>query len=493
MKSKQFTALLLAGLLCVPLAGCGGETGVETTAPAETTVSPEDSPYDANGFLKDDLPSDLDFGGRTVSIYVRGDNIGQYDSEETGDIVDDAIFYRNRTIEERLKVDLNIFTNTTTNWGDRQIYMDTVRACVMSNDGTIDIASGLSNVIPALVQDGMFVDLLADDMKYVDFDKPWWPTILTDELSIGGKMYLASGDADLGVTKYMVGLFFNKKLIADYKLEDPYALVEDGKWTFDKLNELASGVYSDLNGNSKVDVDDRFGFILDDENHSTLFLLSSELSYTEPGADGLPVYNLGTEKIFDLIGKVSSMMSQEGFAAVGTTGREMACGDVFRAGRALFTTGEFYYAETYRDLEFDFGILPYPKYDEAQKEYGGGVRALYSLIGIPVTADKNCSAAVLEALASENYRSVVPTYFESALKVKYARDDASSKMFDIIRAGIHFDLGIILGPLKGANITTDLRQEMALGMGAWTSTWASKKDAAIAAMTDYLNAVLALE
>lgn len=53
--------------------------------------------------------------------------------------------------------------------------MDTVRGAVLANDGSIDIAAGLSNIMPELAQDGMFFNLLAPDMPYFDFDSPWWP------------------------------------------------------------------------------------------------------------------------------------------------------------------------------------------------------------------------------------------------------------------------------------------------------------------------------
>lgn len=135
-KKRLISILLLAGIAASSLTGCGeGTTDTQVTIGGQddvTTVS-DDSPYDANGFLKDELPSDLDLGGKTVSIYVRGDTLNQYYAEQTGDIVDDAIYERNRRIEERLNVKLNIFTNTSTDfWGDRDLYMDTVRGCVLS-------------------------------------------------------------------------------------------------------------------------------------------------------------------------------------------------------------------------------------------------------------------------------------------------------------------------------------------------------------------------
>ena len=42
------------------------------------------------------------------------------------------------------------------------------------------------------------------------------------------------------------------------------------------------------------------------------------------------------------------------------------------------------------------------------------------------------TAAAAEALAAEAYRTVTPAFYEVALKNKYSRDDASSRIIDII-------------------------------------------------------------
>ena len=80
-----------------------------------------------------------------------------------------------------------------------------------------------------------------------------------------------------------------------------------------------------------------------------------------------------------------------------------------------------------------------PKWDAEQENYRTTARATYSSFCIPVTAvDPNMSAAVLECFASESYRTVSPAYFENALKIKYARDDESSQMYDLIKSSITF-------------------------------------------------------
>ena len=103
-------------------------------------------------------------------------------------------------------------------------------------------------------------------------------------------------------------------------------------------------------------------------------------------------------------------------------------------GKHIFGRG---IAKNLRDMKQDFGFLPYPKLDAEQDGYRTLVHDTV-LIGGVSTASANLDSigAVLEALNAETYRSVTPGGYETALKVKYSRDDMSSKMIDIIHDNI---------------------------------------------------------
>ena len=58
----------------------------------------------------------------------------------------------------------------------------------------------------------------------------------------------------------------------------------------------------------------------------------------------------------------------------------------------------------------------------------------------------------MEALCAESYRKVTPAYYEIALKLKYSRDEETSQMLDIIKAGLKFDFGTVnTANLEGVN------------------------------------------
>ena len=125
------------------------------------------------------------------------------------------------------------------------------------------------------------------------------------------------------------------------------------------------------------------------------------------------------------------------------------------------------------EIDFSCGIIPYPKYDEAQADYRSFLqRSCYSLI--PSTADADFSGALLEAWSSEAYRSVTPEYFEISLKTRYSQDNDASRMFDLIRSSINFDLGEIFGNSIGTPSSL-FRDTIAKNNVNWASVVASNE------------------
>lgn len=118
--------------------------------------------------------------------------------------------------------------------------------------------------------------------------------------------------------------------------------------------------------------------------------------------------------------------------------------------QTIFTTWMLTGVNYLRDMQSDFGIIPMPKLDENQAEYKTYVHDGTTVFCIPTTTpDADMSAAVLEAMCAETYRTVTPAYFETVLKDKYARDSETSQMLDIIAASVYLDIGYIYGPTLG--------------------------------------------
>ncbi|MBQ8509288.1 MAG: hypothetical protein IJ493_05200 [Clostridia bacterium] len=483
---KRFVSILLLAALL--LAGCGSEA---SDTKANDTNATDVTDTTAETMQQDNLPSGLDFGGETVSVYVRGDNVNtEFDAEESGDIVDDAIYKRNRAVEERLNVKLSYFANTTEDaWGERDKYMNTIRGSVMSDDGSIDLVGSSSVYNPIMAREGLFFNLLVDDMPYLDFMQPWWSESLINEMAVDGRLYTASGDASLGLIKGMMCFYFNKELTEAFQIPDLYETVQSGQWTLGKMHEYVTLAYHDLNGNTKADEEDRLGLIIDNQNYGTNFYTSCGLKMIDKNEEGIPFIAVGSERVVEVLDRLAGMFVQPGYS-VGMDETELT--QTFLEGRALFYAGEFASTEKFREVEFDFGVIPFPKYDEEQEEYLTAARNTYTGFSIPVTADKEMVAAVLEAMGSESWRTVSPAYYEQALKVKYSRDDVSSQMYDLIRSGIVFDYGLAHN-LVLDNLSVNLRVQIVGALGTWTSVYASKKTQWETLLEEYLADIAELE
>ena len=206
--------------------------GDATTAPAETT----DNNLDANGYWKDDLPEDLNLNQETVTILYDSESYAQeFESEGiTGDLINDAIYNRNETVSSRLNVKLQFVGINGRN--DTSGFTATVNNDVQSGAAEYDIIGTYSQLPASFAMSGSIVDLMS--LEYLNFDQPWWPATMVEQASIRDHLYFCTGDISTNLLWMMHVVFFNKNMIDELKLEDPYTLVDDMKWTVDKMFEI---------------------------------------------------------------------------------------------------------------------------------------------------------------------------------------------------------------------------------------------------------------
>ncbi|MGN1410493.1 MAG: hypothetical protein ACI4XJ_10015, partial [Eubacteriales bacterium] len=228
------------------------------------------------------------------------------------------------------------------------------------------------------------------------------------------------------------------------QLEDIYTLVNEGKWTFDKYGELAVAALSDLDGDGTMGKDDRYGMIGISKYMHCSLVQAADVMYVSKDADNYPVYSMTTdEKFVDVFGKIIDICNDNNawFYTADGTNDSPAIHNMFRNDQGLFLTTMFYLIESLRDMESEFGIIPFPKYDEAQSNYISRVSFFDTSI-IPVTVeDASRASIILEALSCESHNAVIPAYYDIALKSKYARDEESSAMIDIILDNRVLDFG----------------------------------------------------
>lgn len=457
MKIRIFTVLLAATFFTSSIISCS-ETASDIPAEATSSVSQTDTEAETlREDYRDNIPDGLDFEGANIKIHGRGDGdaILELSAEQTGDIIEDAIYKRNFMVEERLNVKLEAFTPY--GWQAYGTALTQIRSSVQAGDDEFQIIAGYSAPAPVLSTEKLLLNLRA--VPYIETSQPWWAQSIVNDLTVKGNLYFLCGDIALTMLASSYSMAVNFNIAEKYNISGIYDIILDGKWTIDKLYELSSLVYEDVNGDGKKNEGDVAGLLIGSElyNDADSFMQGSKITMTERDEEDLPYLSADTQKITALTEKVYRLFYENPGAIVDT---KIAAYEIFPNDTALFSPSYLYfYYDYYKNMDSDYGILPYPKFDEVQDIYSTRVQDGVSIWGIPVTVqNQDCVGAVMEAMAAQSYRTVTPTYFEIALKVKYSRDEDSVRMLDLIREGVMFNFEIIYnGQLGGPwNVMRDL-------------------------------------
>ncbi len=445
---KQLTSLLLcASVLLTLLASCGDSPAPPSDTTPGTDSAPADTgPVETGPDTSSALPETMDFGGEVISILCRENesNSSYFNeigvTEEDGDVINDAIYRRNRAVEERLNVDIEPI-NMDGYWSNKDAFMTRVRNDVIAAENQLDIVVGYAAYISSLVPDGIFRDL--SDPPHIDYSKPWWNSDIIENTAAAGKILFTAGDIGISYLNSAYTVYFNKKLADDLSVPDLYETVRQGKWTADTMAEYVRTAARDLNGDNKLDFDnDQYGFVA---NHAAEYTGTFDIRLIEID-DGRPVLSKNIEKAADVLAWLNRFFYEnEGAAPLDTcsVSHEIPL-NIFAEGRSLFYSSHLGRMIHMRGMNEDFGVLPHFKWNEEQENYTTIAHDAISLFGVPKGCQNfEATTAVMEALAEEGYRSVLPAYYEKALGSKFTRDEESAEMLDIIRGGLTFRFEMI--------------------------------------------------
>ena len=443
MKITKKTALFIIVSLILVISSCSAEKDADTGSGPAGDINITDTAGAGNAAeelkteIKDSLPDNIDYGGYEFRIFIRDharNNMDFYIESEVGEQLNDAVYNRNKKVEERFNVNFKFNLYPYEDWA-----MTAVSNTVKAGDDAFDMAA-IHGATVFTLSNGNLILNWYENMPYIDLSAPWWPDGIIGNISSFGKLYGITGDISYTYLDYAGCLLFNKDLFKNLSIEYPYADATNGKWTLDKFISIVKDGKADLNGDGVMTPDaDRYG--LDIMN---AWAFPNEVFYcggdkmVSINIDGIPeltMYNDRTvsiyDKFFDMLDSGAAQINELNVST-----------NPFKEGRALFYNGALGDIIENRALEFDIGILPLPKYDEKTPKYFIPVNQNTSMIVAPVTLQNTERTSIItEALAAEGYRTVIPAYYEISLKTKQARDDESAAMMDYIRDGIICDYG----------------------------------------------------
>lgn len=425
-------AIMLAASSLLSLAACG-DNSVNSDKPDETstavissdtleeTIAPEETRQ------KHKLPDNLDFGGAVFNVVYpdwQGYMYYFFADESNGDAMNDAIYSRTAIVEEYLNVDLTQYCP-----GYIETILPQIKQTVNASDDAYQLAlthciSGVSD----LVTGGYLYNF--DNFKYTDYSAPWWNQAMMDVLRLGKNTYY-------GVSDYMIpcpyAIFFNKDIVKNYNLDNPYELVYNGEWTLDKFCEMAASATVDTNGDGKFTIEDQRGLCVEEGSKYISFMAGANQFVSAKGDDGRIALTINTDRTLAIVEKLANLSNTDGVIVFPDGSMSIVDGTL------LFELHTIAHAVNYRDSEVDIGVLPYPKFDTAQENYisldWGG------LMCVPVSVQNpDMVGAVLELLAYESGNEVIPAYYDVLLEGKLARDTDTIKMLDILFDTIAYEV-----------------------------------------------------
>lgn len=428
---KKIMALLTAVFLA--LTACsqtGADAGPPETEDSVTVTGAETLP---SSYLPE-----ADYGGIEFGILAAAEQwIRTYESGMTGDIIDDAVYKRNRDVEERFGLVLNYIPFNGYSAGMSKV-KTALSESVYSGTNEFDVMVADGYYVGDYVFDNLLMPL--DGLGAFDFEREHWITDTIEQHRLASKVYFAAGYWSINTLRMNICLFINRTLAESSNLEDAYGLVFDGKWTFDVMLDQAKAAAADIDGDGSMGENDLWGIVTSGGDAVCPMQTAMGCFFTELEEGRLKLRAPG-ERLAEANENLYRLLSDKAvtYKTGGSSDVIEKMLGAFAGSRALFMIYRLDMTEqaVIREME-GYGLLPLPKLNEAQEEYIGSGGCDVAAIPAGVR-DSEMSSVICDALSSYGYYDVLPKYYDTVLAYKYARDENSIRMLDYICMNIYTD------------------------------------------------------
>ena len=398
--------------------GAANETG---GASGDGTNPDTDEPY---------VLPERSFDGREFRILMPPGKIWQLEEHSVNpDQLNKAIYERNMEVEFAYHVAITPVYKGNSGSEYNQLIHQELNA--QTGDYDVCYYPQSYGMIGYINQSRYFYNLLENE--YINLNCDWWLKDWNSILTMNNKLYGISG---YGVVESMSGateVYFNKTLYNDLypqsSYTELYTMVEEGKWTLGRMEEMAKAAKNDLDGDGVMEETDRYGVVSNTIAYVLLYAMGSE--YIVPDENEGYVLNFNAEHNFDVFEKLYRFVNNSEKYYLHMT-EWLAPNTVFGEGRALFQISAFDQAYRIKNTGVDYGILPLPKYDEQQTRYYTVNNATGCFTIFTTCDDLEFSSIMLNAWNYYSYQIIYPQYKESFYKYNIAGESEDSSMIDLI-------------------------------------------------------------
>ena len=431
---KKLFIVALAAISMLTLASCKEEkqNNVTNVSANNGSSSAAEGEFDYDAQLSNER-----YDGYNYRILVRKGYLSkQYLEEDSEEIVESATYRRNKEVEA--KYGITITASESSSAGDETDALNSI----LAGDDAYDLIFSHSRSAFTYAVQGAAMNI--NDISTINLNNSWWSQDVKNSCDVNGHVYVLDGDITTEGLSSCMAVFFNKRIYDELGFDYPYETVKDGEWTFDEFAYYAKKGAADLDGDGIMTPEiDQYGFVTGEWEMPIGILYSGGqriFGKNDEGELELTLYNNKTVEIYD---EFFSLMDNE--ACFISIEGQYSGGLHFAQGRAMMQAATMGSAAGFRNMDDDFGIVPYPKFDE-DDDYASIINGHASLGLIPITvSDAERTGAITEALCAYGSKYVIPAFYEVSLKTKSARDEESEEMMDLIREKTIFDIGYLAG------------------------------------------------
>ncbi len=445
-KTKSLLSILLCMLMVFTSASFVACDDGDTDTTAATVVNPNEKDEDGETYY---IP-DEKYNEEITILCPTDDNEWScndfFEESSSDEAVPNAVYMRKKKVEETFGVTINVVEGAR-----RENINEKIRTSETAGDIEYHIVMQTIPRVYVLAQNDLILNLEQVENLNVK-DSPSWDQSYLAQTSINGQNYFATGDITTMEDDATWVMMFNKKMAQNLDLENIYSLVEDGKWTMDKLIELSQGVYQDKTGNGPSS-DDTYPIATTVDFIQGLFYGANAKIIEKNEADipELKFYNQTNTDIIDKIIEIYYKSNKITYDCHDYISEEpqvhLLAQRMFEENRALFYSEVMQCAIRLREMETAYGIIPVPKFDENQTNYTThSVADVTLMAAFPCALEKDpktlaMAGAIAQALAVEGRKILRPAYYEKSLMQKGTRDQESQAMLEIIFKNRVCDLG----------------------------------------------------
>ena len=449
MKKFLCVLLLFAVILIAVSCNSSEKSGDGESKNSGEDKSGENTPADNLSTAAGYIYPNENFKGyefRVLNLDVTSWGISHMAAEEsTGQELFDAIYLRNRIVEDKLGfiVKEQFFT-------EGEVVIERVTTLVNAGIDEFDMIITHANEGGPLASSGAFMDLYEIDS--IDFDSPWWNQGAVNSFELDKSLYITSTDAVIMSTDATWIMYFNKNMHEGLGVDDCYELVKSGKWTMDAMMTMMKAARRDSDGDGIYSTADVWGLGTHGSSVGA-FIIGAGEQFAYKDENGYPFIKAPDERFIAVFAKTAEMMDYKSGLCFNNHHRTVIKAydsniidqlDLFENERALFCNEVLGHTRTFRAMEKDYGLLPFPKYDESQSEYYSFMIYGTPVFGIPKTvSNPDRSGLIIEALTAQSLETISPVYYDTAIRGKYTRDEESLEMLDYILKNRVYDLSVI--------------------------------------------------